>query len=127
MFDIDHFKRFNDTYGHGVGDRVLTTAGRAIETCLRPTDFGVRYGGEEFTVILPNTKLSEGIIAAERLRIKIASMPIQSFEGSDLPPVTVSLGVAQLGKTDDPAMLLKRVDEALYRAKAHGRNRTEPA
>lgn len=127
MFDIDHFKRFNDTYGHGAGDRVLTTAGRAIETCLRPTDFGVRYGGEEFTVILPNTELSEGVIAAERLRLRIASMPIQTFEGIDLPPVTVSLGVAQLNGKDDPARLLKRVDEALYRAKARGRNRTEPA
>jgi diguanylate cyclase (GGDEF)-like protein len=127
MLDIDFFKKFNDAYGHGAGDRVLTTVGRAIETRLRPTDFGVRYGGEEFTVVLPHTDLAGGFVTAERLRQKISSMPIQTLEGEDLPPVNISLGVGQLNGRDTPAKLLKRVDEALYRAKKRGRNCTEPA
>jgi diguanylate cyclase (GGDEF)-like protein len=127
MFDVDHFKKFNDTYGHGAGDRVLTTVGRAIETKLRPSDFGVRYGGEEFTVILPDTDLAGGFVTAERLRQTISCMPIQTLEGTDLPPVNISLGVGQLNNKDSPAKLLKRVDEALYRAKKRGRNCTEPA
>lgn len=127
MLDIDYFKKFNDTYGHGAGDRVLTTVGHAIETRLRPTDFGVRYGGEEFTVVLPHTDLAGGFVTAERLRQKISSIPIQTLDGTDLPPVNISLGVGQLTAKDTPSKLLKRVDEALYRAKKRGRNCTEPA
>lgn len=127
MLDIDYFKKFNDTYGHGAGDWVLTTVGRAIETRLRPTDFGVRYGGEEFTVILPHTDLAGGFVTAERLRQKISTTPIQTFEGIDLPFVNISLGVGQLTADESPAKFLKRVDEALYRAKKRGRNCTEPA
>jgi two-component system cell cycle response regulator len=127
MLDIDHFKKFNDTYGHGAGDRMLTTLGRAIETHLRPSDFGVRYGGEEFTIILPHTDLAGGIVTAERLRQEIATMPLQTYDDTDLPPINISLGVGQLTGKETPARLLKRVDEALYRAKKRGRNCTEPA
>jgi diguanylate cyclase (GGDEF)-like protein len=127
MFDVDHFKKFNDTYGHAAGDRVLTSVGRAIETRLRPSDFGVRYGGEEFTVICLETDLAGGFVAAERLRQKISLTPLQSVEGVTLPCVTISLGVGQLIKNESASHFIKRVDDALYRAKNRGRNCTEPA
>ncbi|MBN1128175.1 MAG: GGDEF domain-containing protein [Chitinispirillaceae bacterium] len=127
MFDVDHFKKFNDTYGHAAGDSVLTAVGHAMNTQLRPSDFGVRYGGEEFTVICLETDLAGGFVAAERLRQKISLMPLLSIEGTTLPCVTVSLGVGQLNKNENAARFIKRVDDALYRAKNRGRNCTEPA
>jgi diguanylate cyclase (GGDEF)-like protein len=127
MLDVDHFKKFNDTYGHAAGDRVLTTVGRTIDTRLRPSDFGIRYGGEEFTVICTETDLTGGFVAAERLRQKISLTPPQSFEGTTLPCVTISLGVGQLLKDETASHFIKRVDDALYRAKNRGRNCTEPA
>jgi|WetSurMetagenome_2_1015567.scaffolds.fasta_scaffold39595_2 diguanylate cyclase (GGDEF)-like protein len=127
MFDVDHFKKFNDTYGHAAGDRVLALVGRAVDTRLRPSDFGVRYGGEEFTVICLETDLAGGFVAAERLRQKISLTPLQSVEGVALPCVTISLGVGQLIKNETASHFIKRVDDALYRAKNRGRNCTEPA
>jgi diguanylate cyclase (GGDEF)-like protein len=127
MFDVDHFKKFNDSYGHAAGDRVLASVGRAVDTRLRPSDFGVRYGGEEFTVICLETDLAGGFVAAERLRQKVSLTPVQSVEGTTLPCVTISLGVGQLIKNESAAHFIKRVDEALYRAKNRGRNCTEPA
>ena len=127
MFDVDHFKKFNDSYGHAAGDRVLASVGRAVDTRLRPSDFGVRYGGEEFTVICLETDLAGGFVAAERLRQKVSLTPVQSVEGTTLPSVTISLGVGQLIKNESAAHFIKRVDEALYRAKNRGRNCTEPA
>jgi diguanylate cyclase (GGDEF)-like protein len=127
MLDIDHFKKFNDTYGHGAGDRVLAAVGRDMETHLRPSDFGIRYGGEEFTIVLPHTDLAGGFVAAERLRQSISNRPIHAVEGTALPPVNISLGVGQLHHKESLAKFLKRVDEALYRAKRRGRNCTEPA
>jgi diguanylate cyclase (GGDEF)-like protein len=127
MFDVDHFKKFNDTYGHAAGDRVLTAVGRAVDTRLRPSDFGARYGGEEFVIICLETDLAGGFVAAERLRQKVSLMPLQSIEGATLPCVTVSLGVGQLITDETAAHFIKRVDDALYRAKNRGRNCTEPA
>ncbi len=127
MLDIDFFKKYNDSYGHGTGDRVLASIGRVIESTLRATDFGVRYGGEEFLIILPDTDLAGGIITAERLRKDVLKMPFQTDEGNDLPNVTVSLGVGQMGITEKAEKMLKRADAALYRAKKRGRNRTESA
>ena len=127
MFDVDHFKKFNDSYGHAAGDRVLASVGRAVDTRLRPSDFGVRYGGEEFSVICLETDLAGGFVAAERLRQKVSLMPLQSIEGTTLPCVTISLGVGQLIKAENSSHFIKRVDEALYRAKNRGRNCTEPA
>jgi diguanylate cyclase (GGDEF)-like protein len=127
MFDVDHFKKFNDSYGHAAGDRVLASVGRAVDTRLRPSDFGVRYGGEEFTVICHETDLAGGFVAAERLRQKISLTPLQSVEGTALPCVTISLGVGQLIKNESASHFIKRVDDALYRAKNRGRNCTEPA
>jgi diguanylate cyclase (GGDEF)-like protein len=127
MFDVDHFKKFNDLYGHAAGDRVLASVGRAVDTRLRPSDFGIRYGGEEFTVICLETDLAGGFVAAERLRQKISLTPLQTVEGAALPCVTISLGVGQLIKNESASHFIKRVDDALYRAKNRGRNCTEPA
>ena len=127
MFDVDHFKKFNDDFGHAAGDRVLTAVGRAVDTRLRPSDFGVRYGGEEFVVICLETDLAGGFVAAERLRQRISLTPLQSVEGAALPCVTISLGVGQLTKNESASHFIKRVDDALYRAKNRGRNCTEPA
>ncbi|MBN2035740.1 MAG: GGDEF domain-containing protein [Chitinispirillaceae bacterium] len=127
MFDVDHFKKFNDTYGHAAGDRVLMAVGRAIDTRLRPSDFGVRYGGEEFCVICMETDLAGGFVAAERLRQKISLMPLESYGDTTLPGITISLGVGQLAKNETISRFIKRIDDALYRAKNRGRNCTEPA
>ncbi len=123
MIDVDHFKRFNDTYGHAAGDRALGSVARLIMTRLRPGDRGARYGGEEFAVILPATNLEGACTAAERLRRAMAETPVESPDGSQLPPVTISVGVAEVTTDDTAAGLLARADAALYRAKAGGRNR----
>ena len=123
MLDVDHFKRFNDTYGHAAGDRVLSSVARLIMTRLRPGDRGARYGGEEFAVIMPATDLEGAYIAADRLRRTIAETPVESYDGSRLPAVTISVGVAEGGADDGAASLLARADAALYRAKAGGRDR----
>jgi diguanylate cyclase (GGDEF)-like protein len=125
MLDIDFFKKYNDTYGHATGDRVLTSIGRVIEMTLRATDFGVRYGGEEFIVILPDTDLDGGAITAERLRKDVLKMSFTTDEGNDLPKISVSLGVSQMKNKERVDTLLKRADVALYRAKKLGRNRTD--
>ena len=93
MVDLDHFKKINDTHGHAAGDQVLVALARCIESQLRSTDVVVRYGGEEFTVLLPDTPIAGGFVSAERLRAAIAAMT----EREGLPPglrVTASIGVA---------------------------------
>ena len=126
MLDVDHFKRFNDDYGHLAGDEVLAAVGRTLLSSLRPTDLAVRYGGEEFLVILPGTDLEGADRAAQRLRAVVLSMKVVSSDGSPLPRVTVSLGVAALAE-QGALSLIKRADDALYRAKRAGRNRVELA
>jgi len=127
MLDIDHFKRYNDEHGHPAGDRALTVVARAMRDHLRPNDLAVRYGGEEFVVLLPNTDLRGAFRIAERLRTSIAETPVLTQENQSLPAVNISLGVA----TADPESqegsddLLARADVALYRAKDRGRNRVE--
>jgi len=125
MIDVDHFKRFNDTYGHLAGDIVLSALGQVLLEQLRPTDLTVRYGGEEFVVILPSADLSGALIAAERLRKAVSTTPIVSHQGATLPSVTISIGIAQLSGDEDAASVLGRADVALYRAKNLGRNRVE--
>ncbi|HEY2744763.1 MAG TPA: diguanylate cyclase [Polyangia bacterium] len=126
MVDLDHFKRINDTYGHGAGDQVLVALARCIETQLRSTDVVVRYGGEEFTVLLPDTPVAGGFVTAERLRAAIAAMT----EREGLPAglrITASIGVAAIGSGDDGSQLITRADGALYQAKRGGRNRVVTA
>lgn len=122
MLDIDDFKHFNDTYGHLEGDRVLIGLGQVIRRCLRKTDSGYRYGGEEFSLILPETKGQAAIALAERIR--------REFEEEVFVPrpdakinKTVSIGVTEYDSGEQLSILLKRVDEGLYTAKRHGKNR----
>jgi two-component system cell cycle response regulator len=124
IFDIDWFKRVNDTHGHAAGDAVLREIADRASRHIRSFDLVARYGGEEFVVVLPETPLPVAQIVAERLRAVIADIPIKLDDaGIDLK-VTISIGVALArGVTETSASLLQRADEALYAAKAQGRNR----
>jgi diguanylate cyclase (GGDEF)-like protein len=120
MCDLDHFKRINDTLGHGAGDQVLEAFGHRVKETLRATDLAGRIGGEEFLVILPETDLEGALLLAERVRAA-ASVPF--LAGSGHLKVTCSLGVAQRGDLDQGAgTLLARADGALYAAKRAGRD-----
>lgn len=130
MTDVDFFKNANDTYGHAVGDLVLKTIARVIKMQLRDYDIAGRYGGEEFSIILPYTKLSEAQMVAERLRKAVEKTKIDiSKVNSDVTEknigVTISLGVAEYSPDDDENTLLQKADKALYKAKENGRNRVE--
>lgn len=118
LFDIDHFKAINDTYGHLTGDRVLRSIANIVHDQLRITDTLVRWGGEEFLIISPETTQDEARPQAERLRQKLADPSIQ---GTIHP--TVSFGVAQLQADEDFNALFQRADEKLYAAKSGGRNK----
>lgn len=125
--DIDHFKKINDLFGHDVGDVVLREFASRLATNFRPTDLCCRLGGEEFVVIMPQTARDLAASIAERLRRHIADAAFRSPRG-EIIPVTVSAGISWvIGETDTPDNLLKRADEALYEAKARGRNRVMAA
>ena len=117
LFDLDHFKRFNDRYGHQVGDDILRKSAQALETASRDFDTVARYGGEEFAVIMPGLRSSESLGAIERLRAAIAAI--------DAPePLTASAGVATYPvHARDGRSLLRAADESLYESKDHGRDR----
>ena len=128
LCDIDHFKKLNDTYGHLCGDEVLCAFVDRLTADLRPTDFCFRYGGEEFLLVMPNTLLKQGILAAERLCAAVEKMVVE-YEGSKLQ-ITASFGVtgAKFCEENDEAeahltQCIRRADENLYRAKEQGRNR----
>ena len=121
MYDIDHFKLVNDTKGHGAGDDLLRELTRLVRTHIRSVDALFRYGGEEFIVTLPHTNLAQASRAAEKLRALVAG---QAFPHG--LSITISLGVAELRFGESADALMARVDAALYRAKAAGRNRVEP-
>ena len=125
MVDVDFFKRFNDSYGHAAGDQVLITVARTMAQCIRPTDYVVRYGGEEFVVVLPSTGQQGALTTAERLRVAMGKTSVAIDDGCSLPSVTVSIGAATLCGPEDAPSLLARADQALYRAKQGGRNRVE--
>jgi diguanylate cyclase (GGDEF)-like protein len=125
MLDVDHFKRFNDTYGHATGDLVLSTVAGIVLRSVRPTDLVARYGGEEMVVLLTDTPLEGAKTAAERIRSAIASTPLTLDDGRTLPAVTVSIGAGELQTGMDGAALLGKADANLYRAKDAGRNRVE--
>jgi len=121
--DIDHFKRVNDTYGHLVGDLALKTVARCISENLRPHDLLVRFGGEEFAVLLPETDEAEAIAVAERLRTMVALAEIRYADISFC--TTISIGIRPACKKETLEGLINGADCALYRAKALGRNRVE--
>lgn len=120
MYDIDHFKQVNDTFGHDVGDEVLKGITGLVTANKRAADMLARWGGEEFMILVPQCDLEHACALAEKLRAAVAA---RIFEKAGL--VTASFGVAVFGPDDDPAVLLKNVDNALYRAKQLGRNRVE--
>ncbi|MEW6714475.1 MAG: diguanylate cyclase [Nitrospirota bacterium] len=128
MIDIDHFKLYNDTYGHADGDECLKTVAQEIKnTVKRPGDFCARYGGEEFVVLLPDTSLEAARLLAENIRANIQDMKLSHIESPPLNVVTVSLGIASAtgSPTTTYETILQQSDKALYSAKNRGRNRVE--
>ena len=130
MTDVDYFKNVNDTYGHTSGDLVLKTVSNVIKHQLRDYDIAGRYGGEEFVIILPFTKLEEAEMVAQRLRKAVENTNIViSKVNPDVQKkninVTISLGVCEYKNGDDEKSLLQKADKALYKAKENGRNRAE--
>lgn len=123
LLDIDRFKEYNDSHGHLEGDKVLVRLGQVIKSCLRKMDSAYRYGGEEFTVILPETEGDEAATVAERIR---ASVEEEDFipEKTDTPiAITVSVGVTEYHLGEEVAVLVQRADQAMYLSKQGGRNR----
>jgi two-component system cell cycle response regulator len=123
VLDIDYFKSINDTHGHDAGDDVLREFALRIRKSIRGIDLACRYGGEEFVVVMPETDLAVATVVAERLRRRIATEPFAIQQGACAVEVTISIGIAALGHGDNAASVLKRADQALYRAKRDGRNR----
>jgi diguanylate cyclase (GGDEF)-like protein len=123
LLDIDHFKSFNDTHGHDAGDHVLTQVATTLRANLRPTDLCARFGGEEFVIVFPDLELDDAVAAAERVRVAIAELELAMPDGTALPRVTISLGVAELGDNQAVPDFLKAADKAMYEAKEGGRNR----
>lgn len=123
MVDIDHFKNFNDTFGHQTGDQVIRLVAKTIQATSRDSDIACRYGGEEFVIILPNTDLQGATILANKMRCAIQETEIlKSSKNKNLGKITASFGVAMLTPEDTEASLTNRADEALYSAKREGRN-----
>lgn len=125
IFDVDHFKLYNDRYGHPEGDQVLRTLARTVRDCCREGDTAYRYGGEEFVVILPEQTLDTAVVAMEHLRAAVEGLGLPHEARKEPKVVTISVGVAAAGSggRETADALLKQADEALYRAKESGRNR----
>ena len=124
ILDIDYFKSVNDGFGHDAGDDVLREFADRLKASIRGIDLACRYGGEEFVVVMPDTDLGIATMVAERIRRRIAGEPFPIEGGSRSIEVTISVGIAaRMGPQDNAAQMLKRADEALYRAKRDGRNR----
>lgn len=124
LIDVDHFKRFNDEFGHGVGDEVLRLIAKVLRERVRGQDLPARYGGEELIAALPGSNLKACAAVAESIRRSISDCKVtRRSTGQALPGITVSIGVAQLRPGESMADLIERCDQALYRAKDAGRNR----
>jgi diguanylate cyclase len=124
MLDIDHFKRFNDQYGHIIGDEVIRRVGMTMKALIRENDFAARFGGEEFTVLLPSTPLDDAVRIARTIHQAIAKLTLVRRSTQErLPGITVSVGAAMARPEDNCESLLERADQALYLAKEGGRNR----
>jgi len=124
VLDIDYFKSINDSFGHDAGDDVLREFAMRVRKSIRGIDLACRYGGEEFVVVMPETDMAVGALVAERIRRRIASEPFAIEQGAKAIDVTLSIGLASLNAASDTgATILKRADQALYRAKRDGRNR----
>ncbi len=126
LADIDHFKKFNDTYGHRIGDEVLKVVARTLKDRVKGRDTPARYGGEEFAVILPETSLDDAVTVADHIRETLATHNLQNRKtGDNYGKVTLSIGVAKYRPGESLDALVERADAALYRAKDNGRNRVE--
>ncbi len=129
MLDVDHFKNINDAFGHDVGDAVLVEVALRLRATIRASDFLIRYGGEEFLVVLPNTRCERASDVGERMRCAIAAAPVEV--GGQEIEVRISAGIAQhragSGVAEATEELIRRADRALYAAKRRGRNRIEVA
>ena len=123
MIDIDHFKQFNDTHGHVTGDYALQFVGGSFIDQLRSTDMAARYGGEEFVVILPGTDIETATRVGECLAKFFANTPVVLPDEKTIAPLTISVGVAKMPGEGDMGAFVEAADQALYRAKAAGRNR----
>nr|WP_210265467.1 GGDEF domain-containing protein [Bradyrhizobium aeschynomenes] len=124
MFDIDHFKSFNDSYGHLTGDQVLRLVGMTLKHAIKGQDIAARYGGEEFAVVLPNTSLRQALTVADQIRRAVTAKELKKKStGEILGRVTISVGVSMLRAGDDTDALIERADACLYAAKRGGRNK----
>ena len=121
VWDVDNFKRVNDTYGHQAGDKVLKVVAKLLSTQVRETDFVARYGGEEFVILLPETDLAGARVVTEKVRAAVQACEFH-YRGERVL-ITISCGLTQFGEGDDPDSVFARADAALYKAKAAGRNR----
>ena len=122
LFDIDHFKRINDCFGHLAGDAVLADLAEAVKPEIRATDLFARWGGEEFVLLLPGNGLEDALRLADKLRGKI-----EAHRFAEVGRVTCSFGVAQFAESESPAHFVQAADALMYRAKENGRNRVEAA
>ena len=123
LLDIDKFKDYNDTYGHLEGDQVLIRLGQVIRSCLRKMDSAYRYGGEEFTVILPETEGDEAATVAERIRTAVEMERFTPVKDGDPVSITISIGVTEYNRKEEVALFVQRADKAMYQSKQAGRNR----
>jgi diguanylate cyclase len=124
MTDIDHFKQFNDTYGHLTGDQVLRLVAQSVKQNVKGQDIAARYGGEEFAVVLPRTPLKPALAVADHIRCAVMRKNLMKRStGAQLGRITISIGVAALRAGDTAQSLIERADAGLYAAKRHGRNR----
>ncbi|MDP1991340.1 MAG: diguanylate cyclase [Syntrophales bacterium] len=122
LLDLDDFKVFNDAYGHVEGDQVLRRLGQVVKRCLRETDFAYRYGGEEFTILLPMTTCADGAVTAERIRTEFKKERFSPAPGRDVH-VTVSIGLAQYKPQEEMKAFVHRVDQLMYQGKKNGKDR----
>jgi diguanylate cyclase (GGDEF)-like protein len=127
LLDIDNFKQYNDTYGHLEGDEVLARLGEVIQSCMRANDSGYRYGGDEFTVILPETRRNEAMAVAERIRQGFRQIEFSPKPGDNKSiTATVSIGIAEYSTDQGLTEFARRADEAMYEAKGQGGDKTLP-
>ena len=122
LLDLDNFKAFNDAYGHVEGDQVLRKLGQVVKRCLRETDFAFRYGGEEFTILLPMTTSADGAVTAERIRTEFKKETFSPEPGQEVH-VTVSIVLAQYRSQEEMKVFVHRVDQLMYQGKKNGKDR----